>query len=220
MGLRVIVSGASGMVGEGVVLRCIASSDIDAILILGRRSSNIRHPKVQELLVSDFMHIDQHQEQLRNYDAMYFCAGVSSVGMDEQQYTAITYTTTLHLARVLVELNPAMSFSYVSGAGTDSTGKGRSMWARVKGKTENDLMALPFRQVLAIRPGYIHPIPGAQHVLKYYKYISWLYPAFRAVFPKHACSMQEVGDAMINASMRAPARAVLEVPDLVRYAAH
>ncbi len=219
MSYKVIISGASGMVGEGVARRCIDSEQVTRILLIGRRPSGIQHSKISELLVSDFSVLHEHLDELRGYDAMFFCAGVSSIGKSEAEYTAITYDTTLTVARLLAEIHPDMSFSYISGAGTDSTENGRSMWARVKGKTENDLMALPFRQVLAIRPGYIHPLPGSIHVLKYYFLVSWMYPIVRRIAPSLGCSMQELGDAMIHALSRAPERAVLEVKDLVRLAA-
>lgn len=218
MGMNVIITGASGMVGEGVALRCIASAQVEKILILGRRPSGITHPKVSELIVSDFLRIADHSEHLQGYDAMFFCAGVSSIGKNEEQYRAITYDVAMAVATLMVQLHPNMSFSYISGAGTDSTEQGKSMWARVKGKTENDIMALPFRQALAVRPGLLHPIPGSMHVNPYYKYIGWLYPLLRVIIRNHVSTLAELGDAMINAVHKAPARAVLEVPDIQRLA--
>ncbi len=218
MGYKIIVNGASGMVGEGVVLRCIASSVVDQVLILGRRPSGIVHPKVRELLIPDFRQAESFSTELGGYDAMLYCAGVSSVGMAEDRYREITYDTTLAFAKVLVEQNPDISFQYISGAHTDSTEQGKSMWARVKGKTENDLMKLPFRQVLGVRPGYLHPVPGSQHAYKIYRYLGWLYPILKALIPSQVSTLAELGDAMIAAIAHAPQRAVLEVVDIKRLA--
>jgi hypothetical protein len=138
--------------------------------------------------------------------------------MDEPTYRAMTYDLTLHFAKTLADANPDMTFCYVSGSGTDSTEKGRLMWARVKGKTENDLLKLPFKQAYMFRPGYIQPTKGLKNTIKAYHYISWLYPVLKTLFPKAACSLQEIGLAMISVTNTGYNKHVLEVPDIVKAA--
>src|SRR4030095_12987760 len=160
MSIRAIITGATGMVGEGVLHECLLHNDVDEILIGNRRPSGMSHPKLKDIVHQDFYDLSPIKDQLRNYNACFFCLGVSSVGMKEEKYFELTYKLTMGVARILVEQNPQMIFCYISGANTDSTEKGRSMWARVKGKTENDLMKLPFKKVYAFRPGYMQPTPG------------------------------------------------------------
>ena len=157
MGLKVIVTGATGMVGKGVLLECLDCAEVREVLSIGRRPLGIQHPKLKELIHKDFSEFDSVAGQLEVYDACYACMGVSSVGMKEEEYTQKTYRYTIALATTLHRLNPQMTFTYVSGQGTDSTEKGRQMWARVKGKTENDLLKLGFRQAFMYRPGFIVP---------------------------------------------------------------
>jgi nucleoside-diphosphate-sugar epimerase len=151
--LKVIVTGATGMVGEGVMHICLNSPDVEKVLIINRRPLGVTHPKLTEITHTDFFDFSSIESQLSGYDACYFCLGVSSVGMKKEDYYKTTYTLTMHVAETLSHLNPQMTFCYVSGAGTDSTETGRLSWARVKGKAENDLMKLPFKQVFAYRPG-------------------------------------------------------------------
>src|SRR5215217_5837561 len=158
--IKAIITGATGMVGEGVLHHCLQSLDVEAVLIINRKPAGITHPKLTEIIHKDFQNLSPIADQLKGYNACYFCLGVSSVGMKEPEYTKMTYTLTMHVAEVLSSQNPDMTFCYVSGAGTDSSENGRSMWARVKGKTENDLMKLPFRQVFAFRPGIMSSSPG------------------------------------------------------------
>jgi uncharacterized protein YbjT (DUF2867 family) len=165
--IRAIITGASGMVGEGVLHECLLDPQVEAVLVIGRKPCGTVHPKLKEIIHADFFDISPIANQLSGYNACYFCLGVSSVGMKEPEYYRLTYTLTLNVAQTLSKCNPDMTFCYVSGASTDSTEKGRSMWARVKGKTENDLMKLPFKQVFAFRPGYMHPTPGLKNVNKY-----------------------------------------------------
>ncbi len=203
------------MVGEGVLHESLNSNDIEQILVLSRKPSGISHPKLKEIIHKDFHNINAIEGQLVGYDACFFCLGVSSVGMKEPQYFHLTYDLTIHVAETLARLNPQMTFCYVSGAGTDSTEKGRSMWARVKGKTENKLMALPFKKAYMFRPGYMHPTDGLKNTLKGYRYISWMYPFLRAVFPNSASTLKELGLAMIHASTKGYEKQVLEVKDIV-----
>src|SRR3954469_14273955 len=151
--IKVIVTGATGMVGEGVLLECLKNEKVSEELMINRRHFELKHPKLKELIVPDFFKIEAHKEQLVGYDGCFFCAGISSVGMKEDMYTKITYDTTLQFAHVMARLNPGMVFTYVSGQSTDSSEKGKLMWARVKGRTENDLMKLPFKGEYNFRPG-------------------------------------------------------------------
>jgi len=145
----------------------------------------------------------------------FFCLGVTSVGLKEEAYKKLTYDLTMHVASTLSKLNPEMTFCYVSGSGTDSSEKGGSMWARVKGKTENDLLKLPFKKAYMFRPGYMHPTPGLKNTLKYYKYLSWMYPFFRKVFPQFVSTLSELGLAMINTVNKGYEKSILEVKDIV-----
>jgi hypothetical protein len=213
MKIRAIVTGATGMVGEGVVHECLQNPLVEAVLIVNRKASGISHPKLKEVIHKDFFDITPIMDQLKGYNACYFCLGVSSVGMKEPEYFKLTYTLTIHFAQILAPLNPDMTFCYVSGGGTDSTEKGRMMWARVKGKTENELMKLPFKKVYAFRPGFMHPTPGLKNTNKYYKYISWLYPLFRTL--GMASTLAELGQAMIKTVNDGPEKQVLEVKDII-----
>jgi hypothetical protein len=212
--IKVIITGATGMVGEGVLHECLQHPLVEKVLIVNRRPAGITHPKLKEIIHQDFFDISAIADQLKGYDACFFCLGVSSVGMNESEYYNLTYTLTLKFATTLSRVNPGMIFEYISGASTDSTEKGRLMWARVKGKTENDLMKLPFRKVYNFRPGYMHPTPGLKNTNKYYKYITWLYPILRRIAPNSVSKLSEVGLAMINAAVYGYDKQVLEVRDI------
>lgn len=213
--IKAIITGATGMVGEGVLHECLQSPKIEEVLIINRKPSGITHPKLKEIVHQNFFDFFPIKDKLIGYDACYFCLGVSSVGMKEPEYTKMTYTLTLHVAQTLSTLNPTMTFCYVSGSGTDSTEKGRSMWARVKGKTENDLMKLPFKAVYNFRPGYMHPTPGLKNTPSAYKYFSWLYPMVRKVFPNFASTLSELGLAMLYVTTQGYEKQILEVKDIV-----
>lgn len=178
--IKAIITGVTGMVGEGVLHECLNHPKVESVLIINRKPSGFTHPKLKEIVHTDFFDLSAIDDQLKGYNACYFCLGVTSIGLKEPEYFKLTYTLTLNVAKTLSKFNKDMTFCYVSGASTDSTEKGKSMWARVKGKTENDLMKLPFKQVFAFRPGYMHPTPGLKNTQKYYKYISWLYPLLRS----------------------------------------
>lgn len=216
--IRAIITGATGMVGEGVLNECLQHPQVEKVLVINRKPCGVTHPKLKEIIHADFYDISPIQPQLSGYNACYFCLGVSSVGMKEPEYYKLTYTLTLHVAGILSKLNPDMTFCYVSGAGTDSSENGRSMWARVKGKTENDLMKLPFKKVFAFRPGFMHPTQGLKNTSPYYKYVSWLYPAGRAAFPHFFCTLQELGLAMINAVYQQNNRGVIDGKDIIALA--
>lgn len=216
--IRAIITGTTGMVGEGVLHECLQHPQVEAVLVINRKPCGVVHPKLKEIIHADFFDLSAIESQLSGYNACYFCLGVSSVGMKEPEYYKMTYTLTLNVAQTLSKLNPDMTFCYVSGGGTDSTEKGSSMWARVKGKTENDLMKLPFKKVYNFRPGYLHPTKGLKNILPYYKYITWLYPVVRKVFPQFASTLAELGLAMINTVLVGYDKPILEVKDIVKLA--
>jgi uncharacterized protein YbjT (DUF2867 family) len=216
--IKVIVTGATGMVGEGVMHECLLHPQVEEVLIVNRKSSGFTHPKLKEIIHADFFDLSPIADQLAGYDACYFCLGVSSVGMKEPEYYKLTHTLAIHFAETVVKQNANMTFCYVSGAGTDSTEKGNSMWASVKGKTENDLMKLPFKAVYNFRPGGMLPTKGLKNTLPYYKYFTWLYPIMRKFFPKTVCTLAEVGQAMINSTFIGYDKHVLEVLDIVKLA--
>ncbi|MBK6965312.1 MAG: NAD-dependent epimerase/dehydratase family protein [Bacteroidales bacterium] len=212
--IRAIITGATGMVGEGVLHECLLHPDVESILVINRKPCGVIHPKLKEVIHADFFDLSSIEMGLTGYNACYFCAGVSSVGMKEPEYTRLTYTLTLNFAQTLCRLNPGMVFCYVSGSGTDSSEKGRMMWARVKGKTENDLMKLPFKAVYAFRPAFMLPTKGLKNVLPSYKYFTWLYPALRQLFPSYFGTLGEVGQAMVHVVKSGYDKQVLELNDI------
>ena len=211
--LRVIITGATGTVGEGVLFECLQHSAVEAVLVINRRPCGISNPKLKEIIHTNFYELSPIEDQLVGYNACFFCLGVSSVGMKEAQYHRLTYDLTTDFAITLARLNTDMTFCYVSGAGTDSTENGRVMWARVKGKTENDLMKLSFKKVYNFRPGFLEPTLGMKNI-KYYRYIMWLIPIVRKLAPQFICTLQELGQAMIHAATRGYEKEILEVPDI------
>jgi len=212
--LNVIITGATGMVGEGVLLTSLEHPAIARILLVSRRPYGMQHPKLKECIVPDFMHLDSVRDQLTGYDACFFCAGISSAGMSEVDYTHITYDITLHFAGVLASLNSQMVFCYVSGALTDSTEKGRIMWARVKGRTENALTRLGFRSVYNFRPGFMRATPGQRNIKSYYKLIGWAYPLLHALLPNQVSTLHDVGIAMIGCVQQGYPKQILEIKDI------
>ncbi len=218
MNIKVILTGVTGMVGEGILLACLEHPAVTAVLMVNRRPVGRQHPKLKECIVPDFFNLADYTSQLTGYDACFFCAGISSLGMKEPEYTRITYDTTLHFARELLRLNPVMVFDYVSGAATDSTEKGRIMWARVKGRTENALIRLPFKSVYNFRPGFMRPTPGQQNIKGYYKVIGGLYPVLRVLMPNMVSTLQEVGLAMINSVLKGYPKQILEMRDIKLFA--
>lgn len=206
------------MVGEGVLHECLLHPDVEQVLVINRRPVGVSHPKLKEIIYDDFFDFSPIEEHLKGYNACFFCLGVSSIGMDEQKYYRLTYELTMHVAQTLIRLNPDMTLCYVSGAGTDSTEKGKSMWARVKGKTENHLLQLGTGKHYMFRPGYMHPTKGLKNTKKLYYAFSWLYPALRFLFPKFFSSLRELGLAMINVVRKGYEKPVLEVPDIVKVA--
>jgi uncharacterized protein YbjT (DUF2867 family) len=216
--IRVIITGATGMVGEGVLHECLQHPSMEAILVINRKPCGVVHPKLKEIIHKDFYDFSAIESQLAGYNACFFCLGVSSVGMKEALYYSLTYTLTMHVAQTLSRLNTGMTFCYVSGSGTDSSEKGKSMWARVKGKTENDLVKLPFKQVFAFRPGYMHPTKGLKNVLALYKYMGWLYPFLKMIMPGKVNTLSQVGVAMINSVKYGYKKKIIDPPDITALA--
>lgn len=201
------------MVGEGVLQEALANPDVEAVLVVGRKPCGYTHPKLTEVLHANFLDVTPIAEGMKGYNACYFCLGVSSMGISEEEYYKMTYTLTLHFAGVVAQQNPDLTFCYVSGAGTSNDiNKGQS-WARVKGKTEQNLAKLPFKAVYNFRPGFMKPTEGAKNVLPAYKYVGWLYPVARAL--GFATTIKEVGQAMINATKFGYSKQTIEIKDML-----
>jgi hypothetical protein len=214
-GIKVIITGATGMVGEGVLFECLQNENVSDVLIVNRRHYEMRHPKLKELIVTDFFALENFAGKITGYDACFFCAGISSVGMKEDKYKLITYDTTLAFAKVLLHHNSSMVFTYVSGSHTDSTEKGRLMWARVKGKTENDLAKLGFKAEYNFRPGVMLPFDGQKNWKSIYKFIVKIIKPFSS---KSVLTMHEVGKAMINCAVMGYDKNILEISDIKKLA--
>ena len=218
MKIKAIITGTTGMVGEGVMHECLNHPDLESILIINRRSINTNNPKLKEIIHNNFFDFESIEEQLKGYNACFFCLGTTSVGKKEDEYTRITFNITKALADILIKHNTEMTFCYISGMGTDSSEKGKTMWARVKGRTENYILNLGFRQAYAFRPGIIIPTKGLKNTLSFYKYLFFLLPLVKVFFPNHICSLKEIGLAMINSASRGYEKNVLEVRDIVKLA--
>lgn len=209
--IKVIITGATGMVGEGVLFECLQNPKVSEVLIINRRHYEITHPKLKELIVPDFFQLEKFAENIKGYDACFFCAGISSIGIKEDKFTKITYDTTLAFAKTLLAHNNNISFTYVSGSHTDSSEKGSIMWARVKGKTENDLMKLPFKSEYNFRPGGMLPFDGQKNWKSIYKVLVKIIQVFAS---KKIITMEELGKAMINAVTIGYAKNILEIADI------
>jgi len=218
MGVRVVITGATGMVGEGVLHECLHHPDVEKVLIINRKHLDLSHPKLEQIVHPNFFELASLENRLTGYNACFFCLGVSSIGMKADKYYYLTYKLTLNFARVLLSQSPESTFCYVSGRGTDSTETGRSMWAGIKGKTENHLLLLGFKDAYMFRPGYMHPTPGLKNTLKLYRYMNWLYPTLRKYFPSYVSTLKELGLAMIHSVTRGYDKSVLEVQDIVMLA--
>jgi uncharacterized protein YbjT (DUF2867 family) len=214
MGIKVIITGATGMVGEGVMLHCLNSPEIEKVLIVNRKHYDLQHPKLAELLVPDFMNLSVVSDQLAGYDGCFFCSGVTSLGKKEDEYTHLTYDITLNFAGAVAAANPNLVFTYVSGASTDSSEKGSIMWARVKGRTENALFRLPYKKAYAFRPGAMKPVDGQQSLKGTYRYFLWLIPVISFFAPKIILTLHQVGQAMINCVTKGYNKPILEVADI------
>jgi len=215
--MKVILTGATGMVGEGVLLECLDNPQVDRVVSVSRKPCGREHPKLSEVVVKDFRELGAVEGQLSGFDACFYCAGISSVGLKEPEYTAISYDTPLSFANTLLRLNPGMTFAHVSGSHTDSSEQGKVMWARVKGKAENALLRLPFKGVYNFRPSLMKPTPGQKNVIGGYWLVKGLFPLLNLVFP--GITLSQLGRAMINAARFGAPKGVLEVPDIKALAA-
>jgi uncharacterized protein YbjT (DUF2867 family) len=200
-GLKVIIFGATGMVGQGALRECLADAGVEKVLAVVRSPTGKTHAKLEELIHKDFTDFSSVESKLAGYDACFFCLGISSAGMKEPDYRRVTYDFTLAAAKTLAKVSPAITFIYVSGEGTDSSEKGRSMWARVKGETENALLKLPFKAAFMFRPGIIKPGPGIVSKTGLYRALyvvaTPLFPLVRALAPNMVTSTEQVGRAMV-----------------------
>lgn len=216
--MKVIIFGASGMVGGGVLLECLDEPQVESILVVGRTPIGIEDAKIQEVLHQDFFDYTAIEKSLSGYDACFFCLGVSAAGMSEEKYRHLTYDLTVATAETLVRLNPAMTFCYVTGAGTDSSEKGRMMWARVKGATENRLLEMPFKAAFMFRPGYIQPIKGIRSKTRLYQslytLLSWIYPLLEKLAPNQVTTTEKHGKAMIAVAQHGYSKNILDPRDI------
>ena len=215
--MKVLVFGATGMVGQGVLRECLSDPGVSAVVAVGRSASGQHHQKLRDLVTPDLMNLSTFESQLTGFDACLFSLGVSALGMSEDKYSKVTYDLTLYVARTLGRLSPGITFIYVSGKGTDSTERGRVMWARVKGRTENALLALPFRTFM-FRPGAIIPLHGIRSRTGWYNTLyaiaKPLFPIFRRFFPSSVTTTEQVGKAMIAVARGGYSKRVLETPDI------
>jgi uncharacterized protein YbjT (DUF2867 family) len=220
--VKVLIFGATGMVGQGVLRECLLAPDVEQVTTVGRTPVEQSHLKLQHLVHADLFALASRDLDLQGFEACFFCLGVSSSGMDEASYRHMTYGLTLTVATQLARLNPAMTFVYVSGAGTDSSEQGRSMWARVKGQTENDLKRLPFRSVYLFRPSVIQPLAGIESKTpayqRFYSLANPLLTLIRRIFPSAIVTTEDIGKAMLAAARQGDGRVVVETQDIIRLA--
>lgn len=216
--MKILLTGATGLVGEGILLICLENPLVTEVLSISRKPLGRQHPKLKELIVKDFSEISNHSEQLESYDGCFFCAGASSVGETEESFTRKTYDFAVPFAGKLSQINPEMTFIYVSGNRTDSSEQGKVMWARVKGRTENAVAKLPFKAVYNFRPGFMQPVKGQKNVRAIYRIFNVFSPLFYLFLPNFICRLQEVADAMINCVYRGYNKTILEVPDIKKQA--
>jgi uncharacterized protein YbjT (DUF2867 family) len=215
---KVIVTGATGMVGKGVLLECLDHPQIGEVLSISRNLLDLEHPKLRQLIHSDFSNFDGVADQLRGFDACFMCMGISSAGMNEEEFSKLTFTYTIALAKAAYQANPQMTVTYVSGEGTDSTEKGKIMWARVKGRTENTLLNMGFKQAYMFRPGAIIPLRGITSKTRLYQfmydYFTWLIKILQSVSPNSVTDTTKMGLAMINALLYGYPTPILVTKDI------
>ncbi len=214
MKIKAVLFGATGMVGEGVLHECLKHTDVESVLVVNRKPCGVRHEKLSEIIHTNFHNFSDIEHRLSGYNAGFFCMGVSSIRMKEDAYRHVTFDLTIHVADTLLRQNPDMTFCYVSGSGTDSSENGRVMWARVKGKTENDLMKMSFKSAYMFRPGYIQPTKGLKNAYKIYRVLAPFYPLWKILFPKYVCTLEEIGLAMINVVKEDTEKKILENKDI------
>jgi uncharacterized protein YbjT (DUF2867 family) len=216
--MKVIVFGATGMVGQGVLRASLLDPAVERVLVVGRAPTGVRNDKLQDLVQQDFLNFSRAETALAGYDACFFCLGVSSAGLTEPVYRRVTYDIAMAVASTLVRLDPGMTFIFVSGAGADSSARGRVMWARIKGETENALLALPFKAVYVFRPGFIQPLHGITSKTKLYRMVyaalAPLYPLLQALFPAYVTTTDQIGRAMIELAEHGGPTRLLENADI------
>ena len=216
--MRIVLFGATGMIGRGVLLECLADPDVSRVLAIGRRATDVRHAKLEQIVHDDFADYSGIGERLTGFDACFYCLGVSSLGMNEDRYRYFTYDFTLAAAEALLANNQGLVFCYVSGAGADSSEQGRSMWARVRGKTENDLLKLPFAGAYIFRPAYVHAargaVPRSRWLRVLYLFLRPLYPLLRLLLPRQVTTGEAFGRAMIRVARRGWSSPILESDDI------
>lgn len=220
MKIKAIITGSTGMVGEGVLHECLNHPEVESVLVINRKTCGTTHPKLKEILHSDFSDFSAIEEKLVGYNAAYLCMGTTSFLVSEEKYSHVTHDLTMALATPLAKLNPEITICYVSGAGTDSTEAGRLMWTRVKGKTENDLLKLPNKQSYMFRAGLIQPTPGLSNAYLMYRVVNPVIPILRKIFPGMVSSLKEIGVAMIEATRSGYPSQIIEVTDIVQLAAN
>lgn len=212
--MKIIITGATGMVGEGVLLVCLQHPDITEVLSVSRKPQAHKHAKLKELIVRDFSELEKYKPELQLYDGCLFCAGVSSIGETEATFTNKTFDFVVPFGKLLAEINPQLTFIYVSGSGTDSSEQGKVMWARVKGRTENALSKLPFKGVYHFRPGLMKPVAGQKNVKPIFRVVTALYPVVKVLAPKWTCTLDQVGTAMLHCVEKGYTKSILEVEDI------
>jgi uncharacterized protein YbjT (DUF2867 family) len=212
--MNVVIFGATGMIGQGVLRECLLDPEVQRVVTVGRAATGQQHPKLEEIVHKDLFDLTAIEPKLANLDACFFCLGISSAGMSEEEYTRVTYGIGMSVATTLARLNPQMTFVFVSGQGTDSTEQGRTMWARVKGRTENAILKLPFRRAYMVRPGYIQPMHGIQSRTKLYRalyvVVSPLYPILKRLFPNNVTTTEHLGRAMLAAAKHGAPATILD----------
>jgi len=221
--MRAIIFGATGMVGQGLLRECLLDPDIEAVLTIGRTPTGQKHPKLRELARSNLLDFSAIESDLSGYDACFFCFGISSAGTPEPEYERITYSIPVAAAQTLVRLNPGMTFVYVSGSGADSSEKSSTMWARIKGKAENALLAMPFKATYVFRPAFIQPLHGIRSRTKIYNLLYVVFrpmvPLLKAIAPGSVTTTQQLGQAMIAVAKHGAPKRVMESADISRFGA-
>jgi uncharacterized protein YbjT (DUF2867 family) len=216
--VKIILFGATGMIGQGVLRECLLDPRVERVLVVTRTATGQEHDKLREIVHGDFKDLSAIESELAGYDACFYCLGVSSVGMSEEDYTRVTYDYAMAAGRVLAKLNPSMTFVFISGGGTDSSERGRSMWARVKGKTENALLALPFEAAFMFRPALIIPMHGIVSRTRLYRIvyaiIGPLLPVWKTLFPSIVTTTDNVAKAMLHVVTNGAKKRVLENRDI------
>ena len=217
MSIKAIITGSTGMIGKSMLLECLESPDVTSVLVINRQPVGLQHAKLTEIIHKDFFDLSPLKKHLTGFNTCYFCLGISAAGLSEDKYHQITYELTMNFAKTVLSLNPGIVFCYISAAGADSSEKGRIMWARVKGKTENALLAMPFKKAYMFRPGFIQPMKGVRSRTRLYNAIyavlKYLYPLLKGL-PQYVTSSDRLGQAMLKAVLKGYDQPILESKDI------